>query len=100
MSAEPSTNLPPVGSLAASCLWHGDVCLLRNELRVFCALGDGITPFRVSMVSIFSTQCLPMFCTNFRRTGFSSGNRGSEFGLDAFVILAAGSQANGLPWQH
>jgi len=65
------------GSLAASCLWHGDVCFgTRCAGAVFYALGDGITPFRVSMVYISQRSACLCFCTNFRRTGFSSGNRG------------------------
>jgi len=62
------------------------------------ALGDGITPFRVSMVSIFLNAVLAyVFCTNFRRTGFSSGNRGVNLVSMSFVILAAGSQATVCP---
>jgi len=65
------------------------VYLGRDVLvRVFYALGDGITPFRVS---IFLNGACLCFVQIFGAP-FSSGNR-SEFGLDAFVILAAGSQA-------
>jgi len=64
----------------------GFVYLGRDVLvRVFYALGDGITPFRVSMVSIFLNAVLAYVLYNFRRTGFSSGNRG-EFGLDVLLF--------------
>jgi len=58
-----------LGSLAASCLWHGMfVYWTRCAGAVFYALG--MASHRFASVWYILTQCLPMFSANFRRTGF------------------------------
>jgi len=91
LGAEPSDqSASDLSSLAV--VVYGDVCCFAQDAMcgagVLCA--EMASPFSRQYEFSQRSACL-CFCANFRRTGFSSQQRGVNL-VSCFVILAAGSR--------
>ncbi len=70
-------------------------------VRVFYALGDGQTPFRISMINIFLNALLDYFLIKpFGAPGLVLATVGVNCGSVLMLLFLLNRRLNGLPWQE